>query len=956
VVVDAEFQIKAEDSAQEFIEEAETERLNKEAQAVRLAEEVAKRVAAEAEVKRVAEEARIHAAENGTTRLAQEETKRRVEEEAVKRVAEEAEAGRMLEEEALSLAQEEARKVVEEAVDRRLTEENTQRASKRLGDEESKRLSKEEAKAQKLAEEAKAKNFADEEVQRFGADVEAKGLADKQSQIRVDEAEAKRLAEEEAQRLAEEAVAKRFATDVSERLAEKEATRAQRMAEEAQVKRLDEDVRTKMPREESEARGLTAEAYTQQTGEIPIPETEEIGRAVENPTTNALGAVMEKVKKRKALLLERQNRRQTVDLSLTYIEQINKYEASNSQSKTGIEFSDQTLKSISDNGEMSFENIKESWQQEMRSSVALTDGEINELNALLDAQEEGIPIDETRLYDLELLDRYCLGDQLSRAQTEDLHFVLKRRDRFQRHTKEYNDLLEMQEAGEDIDGGRLYLLELVVRRRLPVGESLTSEELGVVANFDALEEENDTSVDGADYYIPGQPTETLLSGQPLTLLEEVDEEDSYESNPEHSSACDTKCLSVQNIPVASNGAVKPGLDESESLMQMNDKEEDIDNLYELELLNKEKSGKELTKEERKYLTFFQERARIYEGYAKEYDDLLDKQEQDKKIDTIRLHSLELVLKCRLGESLTDEEFDMLDAFEMEEEHVRNENGTGEDPDTRSVFLVFPARRNRRRGIRVISEYQEPNTKRMDIDGDKEKAVAVGATDTLQALLPLEDRGATLHDNFQNGTSSATETEKSPNKFFEDEGKWLDHDASERNICLQRIGRKGPYDTRESRMDEAYHPASTENFSGDQHEDGTSFSCQPGRHHSRKIEISGSFWDGEDEKKDCFVLQNESPNSISSQQDQESSELRYFDITKESNTIKNFVHDVSEGGTRSSENNVDAIPLADSRTQSKEKEDESDFKPDALVQRTPNKLIDDLDEIMDNLGTSSIFLV
>jgi hypothetical protein len=133
---------------------------------------------------------------------------------------------------------------------------------------------------------------------------------------------------------------------------------------------------------------------------------------------------------------------------------------------------------------MRFEHINESSEEEEKSIIAITDGEINELSLLLDAQEEGIPFDETRLYELEFLDRYCLGDQLSAAETEDLRFVLKRRDRFQRYTEEYNSRLELQEADEEIEYGRLYLLELVVRKRL--GESLTSAELEVLDNFEAL--------------------------------------------------------------------------------------------------------------------------------------------------------------------------------------------------------------------------------------------------------------------------------------------------------------------------------------------------------------------------------------------------------------------------------------------------------------------------------------
>jgi hypothetical protein len=62
---------------------------------------------------------------------------------------------------------------------------------------------------------------------------------------------------------------------------------------------------------------------------------------------------------------------------------------------------------------------------------------------------------------------------------------LRRQERYERYTREYNDLMDRQDTGEDIDENRLYLLELAVRKRLD--EELTSDELRKLENFDIEE-------------------------------------------------------------------------------------------------------------------------------------------------------------------------------------------------------------------------------------------------------------------------------------------------------------------------------------------------------------------------------------------------------------------------------------------------------------------------------------
>ena len=73
------------------------------------------------------------------------------------------------------------------------------------------------------------------------------------------------------------------------------------------------------------------------------------------------------------------------------------------------------------------------------------------------------------------------GAEYSTVDEEDL----LQQERFERYTKEYNEMLDMQDDGEDVDEDRLYFLELAVRQRL--GEDLTESELLDLEDFDGRE-------------------------------------------------------------------------------------------------------------------------------------------------------------------------------------------------------------------------------------------------------------------------------------------------------------------------------------------------------------------------------------------------------------------------------------------------------------------------------------
>lgn len=338
-------------------------------------------------------------------------------------------------------------------------------------------------------------------------------------------------------------------------------------------------------------------------------------------------------------------------------------------------------------------------------NVALTDGELEEFNSLLDAQELGKAVDEERLYELELVDRYSLGDALNPDERADLCIILKKRDRFQRYTQEYNDLLDSQEAGREIDEARLYCLELVVRKTL--GECLTGDELDELEAFENSEEHiypytpnnvllpaTGLAISDDDCWNPMKGTEELLnedgfrkgSEEPLALLEEVEEEDLSDSDvSQPMSQFGSTSLAAKAIEDAETTTeiehTAQGCSEDYELdqllsLQQNSEEVDEQRVYELELLQRKRSGENLTPEEVEDSYFFQERKKRFEEYSVEYKDLVKKQEMGELYDVDRLLNLELAIRSGLGESLADDEFDALEDFEMAEDERRHETASG----------------------------------------------------------------------------------------------------------------------------------------------------------------------------------------------------------------------------------------------------------------------------------------
>eukprot|EP00980_Cylindrotheca_fusiformis_P018035 scaffold5768_cov128-Cylindrotheca_fusiformis.AAC.1 len=105
---------------------------------------------------------------------------------------------------------------------------------------------------------------------------------------------------------------------------------------------------------------------------------------------------------------------------------------------------------------------------------SLSSGEMEELEGLFDSLENGEDYDATRLYELDLLDKAQCGQMLEEEQAIDLRKIKEKRRKERAYRREFQYLLEEKEHGRPIDEKRLYFLELFARRHL--GHTLSQKE------------------------------------------------------------------------------------------------------------------------------------------------------------------------------------------------------------------------------------------------------------------------------------------------------------------------------------------------------------------------------------------------------------------------------------------------------------------------------------------------
>ena len=112
---------------------------------------------------------------------------------------------------------------------------------------------------------------------------------------------------------------------------------------------------------------------------------------------------------------------------------------------------------------------------ELSHESSLSSRELDELDFLFSAFKKGESVNKSRLYELDLFDKWQCGEVLTAKEKSDLLAFRKQRGKDRAYRREFQLLLDQKEKGIAIDESRLYVLGLMARRQL--GEELSAEEM-----------------------------------------------------------------------------------------------------------------------------------------------------------------------------------------------------------------------------------------------------------------------------------------------------------------------------------------------------------------------------------------------------------------------------------------------------------------------------------------------
>eukprot|EP00536_Pseudo-nitzschia_multiseries_P005328 jgi/Psemu1/285694/fgenesh1_pg.99_\ len=130
------------------------------------------------------------------------------------------------------------------------------------------------------------------------------------------------------------------------------------------------------------------------------------------------------------------------------------------------------------------ENNVDGMDEDSFSSLATW--ELDELDELIDLQDNGEPYPADRLRNLELFDKWRNGSASSfnKDDLKDLAKFQKERERERAHRREFSNLIDARNRGEDFDADRFTTLELLFRHP---EEKLTDTELNVLHESERCE-------------------------------------------------------------------------------------------------------------------------------------------------------------------------------------------------------------------------------------------------------------------------------------------------------------------------------------------------------------------------------------------------------------------------------------------------------------------------------------
>jgi hypothetical protein len=272
--------------------------------------------------------------------------------------------------------------------------------------------------------------------------------------------------------------------------------------------------------------------------------------------------------------------------------------------------------------------------------------DLRQLTELYVRQDAGEKVDGERIYELELFDRSRRGGYLNDQEQKDLDIVRKRRIRTDIFIEEYEDVMYRYNNGESIDEHRAYQLEYVVKKR-GLSQELTMNELSGMILFETEEYKKD-GLDPADFKTSytktadSSGTDELSTHEPIPQLASIPQAPaSSESLSEALTITKSDEIEIYNeVPDATESSVGSGSSQTDA---------DDDSSH-----SSVGSGSSQTDAD------YDSSLSSFE--VDELNTLMDLQEKGEDRDQGRLHDLDLFEKWRYGEELSNDEMKHLNAF------------------------------------------------------------------------------------------------------------------------------------------------------------------------------------------------------------------------------------------------------------------------------------------------------
>jgi hypothetical protein len=267
-------------------------------------------------------------------------------------------------------------------------------------------------------------------------------------------------------------------------------------------------------------------------------------------------------------------------------------------------------------------------------------GDLKQLTELYDRQEAGEIVDGERIYELELFDRFRREAYMTEDERSDFEIYRKRRQRTDDFIKEYETIIKKEDFWTVEDEMRVHNLELVIKKRA-LSQAVTEKELVELLQFEAEEFQND----GLDIAILKTSYSKQSSSKPMTE-ESQDFVKDFGSSFDRSQQLKIKPFAVPSPDTLPYSVIQ---ETSDSISTNREEHPDV----------KRVSSQSSSSSNSKNYSFGSSLSSLE---IDELNHLLNLKEDGEDLAENRLYELELFERWQYGEELDHDELDDLDSF------------------------------------------------------------------------------------------------------------------------------------------------------------------------------------------------------------------------------------------------------------------------------------------------------